>query len=256
MSDRLRSRDFSSSGSRSRSRSNDRRSRSNDRLEGVVLRINDRGFGFARRLDTEEEIFFHTNHIQNSNLDIRRLRPNDRIEFTTVPSNKKPGKEEAEKVWVCDPDTAYAREEMRPSKRRSRSRSRRRYRSRSRSRSRSRGRRRRSRSRSRGRRRRRSRSRSDSRRRNRRYEGEVLRINERGFGFCRPHDSDEEIFFHARHIQNRGIDIRQLRAGDRIEFCTVKSEKFDSKDECNMVWVLSDDAFDREQNGRRPSPRR
>lgn len=134
-------------GGRSRSRSR-RRSRSPRRSrrspsprrggrgssieEGTVLRINERGFGFIAPRKTDEELFFHTHHVEDV-VDIRQLRPGDAVDFTTCSSIKYDGKREARRVWVINVDRVKRREMKgrRPSPRRS---PRRRSRSRSRGR--------------------------------------------------------------------------------------------------------------------------
>jgi len=248
---------FSASPSR-RSDSRDRDRDKEDRIRCTVGRINvDRGFGFLRVDDSSEEIFFHSNDI-DSEIDIRKLREGDEVECTTQESKKRREAREATKVWVLT-ENVDDREEIgrRPSpgrrrRRDSMSRSpRRRYRSRSRDRRyRSRSPRRRSPRRSRY-------SRSRSPRRNDSVEkGYVLRINERGFGFLAPEDTDEELFFHTHHLES-GLDIRQLRRDDRVEFTTCESQKFPGKREARRVWCKNgSEVRRREMRGRRPSPRR
>lgn len=247
------------SGSRSRSsrrfsRSESRRSNRSELEEGeqlidaTVERINfDRGFGFLRvsEKDAEEdneEIFFHSNDVQG--MDIRKLRVGDKVKCKTGPSKKRADKREARRVIALDEDAALDRlEKGRKPSRRPRSRSRSRRRSRSRSRGRGRG---------------RYRSRSPSYRRrspSMNEEGTVLRINERGFGFIGPRETDEELFFHTHHLED-GIDIRQLRPGDAVDFTTCKSTKHPGKREARRVWVLDRNVRQRQMRGRRPSPRR
>jgi len=223
-------------------------------IDATVERINfDRGFGFLRVSDKDaeeenEEIFFHSNDVQG--MDIRKLRVGDKVKCKTGPSKKRAHKREARRVICLEEDEALTRSEKgkRPSGRRrdSRSRSpRRRSRSRGRYRSSSRGRAHRS----------RSNHRSRSVRSPSIEEGTVLRINERGFGFIGPRKTDEELFFHTHHLED-GIDIRQLRPGDSVDFTTCKSTKHPGKREARRVWALDRNVRHREMRGRRPSPRR
>jgi len=70
---------------------------------GVLIRINQKGFGFIRR-DSGEEIFVHTREIKNAE-DIRCITPNMKVQFTVGTNQRNPDKQEAQKVFVVDPNT-------------------------------------------------------------------------------------------------------------------------------------------------------
>lgn len=90
------------------------------RENGRVKKINqDRGFGFLS-LDNGEEIFFHSNELQNCN-DVRLLREGDRVDFLRGQDSKNPDKEEAKQVVVRE-EISHRRRPP-PSRRRARSRS-------------------------------------------------------------------------------------------------------------------------------------
>jgi len=47
-------------------------------------------------------------------------------------------------------------------------------------------------------------------------EGTIKTITDRGFGFIRPDDGQEDIFFHRSALV--GATFEQLRQGDRVSF--------------------------------------
>ena len=47
-------------------------------------------------------------------------------------------------------------------------------------------------------------------------EGTIKTITDRGFGFIRPEDGREDIFFHQSALV--GVSMDQLRQGDRVSF--------------------------------------
>ena len=47
-------------------------------------------------------------------------------------------------------------------------------------------------------------------------EGTVKTITDRGFGFIRPDDGRDDVFFHQSALG--GLSIDQLRQGDRVSF--------------------------------------
>lgn len=46
--------------------------------------------------------------------------------------------------------------------------------------------------------------------------GTVKTITDRGFGFIQPENAREDVFFHRSALV--GIDMEQLRQGDRVSF--------------------------------------
>jgi len=54
--------------------------------------------------------------------------------------------------------------------------------------------------------------------------GKVIRFNNnRGFGFIRPDDSQDDVFFYYNVIQMDGF--KTVRVGQAVEFETEKTEK-------------------------------
>jgi CspA family cold shock protein len=47
-------------------------------------------------------------------------------------------------------------------------------------------------------------------------EGTIKTITDRGFGFIRPDNAREDVFFHQNALV--GVSIDQLRQGDRVSF--------------------------------------
>lgn len=48
--------------------------------------------------------------------------------------------------------------------------------------------------------------------------GVVDRLNERGFGFIKPDDGSENIFFHSSGMARDGVRFDDLREGDKVEY--------------------------------------
>jgi CspA family cold shock protein len=46
--------------------------------------------------------------------------------------------------------------------------------------------------------------------------GTIQKVMDRGYGFIKPEDSDEDLFFHANELQN--ADFNSLQEGDAVEF--------------------------------------
>lgn len=53
--------------------------------------------------------------------------------------------------------------------------------------------------------------------------GTIARVTDRGFGFIKPDDSDNDVFFHARSLE--GIMFDELREGDVVTFEVEEGEK-------------------------------
>lgn len=47
-------------------------------------------------------------------------------------------------------------------------------------------------------------------------EGTIKTITDRGFGFIRPQDGGDDVFFHRSSLV--GVAFEQLRQGDRVSF--------------------------------------
>ncbi len=47
-------------------------------------------------------------------------------------------------------------------------------------------------------------------------EGTIKTITDRGFGFIRPDNAQQDVFFHQNALV--GVSIDQLREGDRVSF--------------------------------------
>jgi cold shock protein len=47
-------------------------------------------------------------------------------------------------------------------------------------------------------------------------EGTIKTITDRGFGFIRPDNAQQDVFFHQSALQ--GVHIDDLREGDRVTF--------------------------------------
>merc|ERR1712224_187975 len=80
------------------------------------------------------------------------------------------------------------------------------------------------------------------------------RITDRGFGFI-DIDGMEEVFFHSNDIVD-DIDIRQMREGDKVLLDLVPSIKKRDRYDAKNVRPDDPDTKNREEVGRRPSPRR
>lgn len=54
--------------------------------------------------------------------------------------------------------------------------------------------------------------------------GTIVNVNEKGFGFIKMEEYDQNVFFHAKDV--RHIEFEKLRKGDTVSVDTVeKSEK-------------------------------
>merc|ERR1719262_2099050 len=84
--------------------------------------------------------------------------------------------------------------------------------------------------------------------------GVVTRITDRGFGFIDV-DGMDEVFFHSNDIVDN-IDIRQMREGDKVMLDLVPSIKKRDRYDAKNVRPDDPDTKNREEVGRRPSPRR
>lgn len=47
-------------------------------------------------------------------------------------------------------------------------------------------------------------------------QGTIQKILDRGYGFIKPNDSDDDLFFHANELQNADFD--SIQEGDAVEF--------------------------------------
>jgi len=54
-------------------------------------------------------------------------------------------------------------------------------------------------------------------------QGTITGIMARGFGYIRPHDSEEEIFFHAKAVCSPTFE--ELREGMEVNYCLVNYKK-------------------------------
>ncbi len=71
-----------------------------------------------------------------------------------------------------------------------------------------------------------------------RVEGEVKFFSEKGFGFIKPNDGGDDVFFHARHIKG----ARELESGQRVSF-TRRFDATRGKYQADGVEVIdADDA--------------
>jgi len=85
--------------------------------------------------------------------------------------------------------------------------------------------------------------------------GTVIRINDRsGYGFLEVDGETEEVFFHSNDVVD-DIDIRQLREGDAVTLDLHPSKKKPGRFDAKNV-KPPEEAQDRHETGRRPSPRR
>lgn len=53
--------------------------------------------------------------------------------------------------------------------------------------------------------------------------GTIARLTDRGFGFISREGEDKDLFFHSNELQ--GVEFRDLREGDQVEFEVTESPK-------------------------------
>jgi len=53
--------------------------------------------------------------------------------------------------------------------------------------------------------------------------GTIARLTDRGFGFISREGEDKDLFFHANELQ--GVDFKDLKEGDQVEFEVTESPK-------------------------------
>ncbi len=63
------------------------------------------------------------------------------------------------------------------------------------------------------------------------YEGVIININ-KGYGFIKPDNGDENLFFHTSNLEN--IDFADLEIGDRVSFNTINTERGTSADRVRL----------------------
>ncbi len=56
--------------------------------EGIVAKKTDKGFGFIKRNDSDKDLFFHSNELQNVSFD--ELQEGDKVSFEVGESPKGP----------------------------------------------------------------------------------------------------------------------------------------------------------------------
>ena len=67
-----------------------------------------------------------------------------------------------------------------------------------------------------------------------RHEGYIVNIiYDKGFGFIKPDDGDENLFFHSSNLEN--ILFSDLKLGDRVSFDTINTERGISADRVRVV---------------------
>ena len=65
-------------------------------MEGVIKRLNDRGYGFIGREGEEKDLFFHSNSLID--VDFNSLREGDKVEFEVEQSEKGPNAVKVKKL--------------------------------------------------------------------------------------------------------------------------------------------------------------
>ena len=56
--------------------------------KGTIARIMDKGYGFIKTDDSEKDLFFHSNEVQNT--DFNSLKEGDELEFEIAEGQKGP----------------------------------------------------------------------------------------------------------------------------------------------------------------------
>lgn len=54
-------------------------------------------------------------------------------------------------------------------------------------------------------------------------QGTIARVTDRGFGFIKPNDGGDDLFFHMNELQ--GVDFDSLNEGDAVEFEVTEGPK-------------------------------
>lgn len=65
-------------------------------MEGVIKRLNDRGYGFIGREGEEKDLFFHSNSLVE--VDFNSLKEGDKVKFEVEQSEKGPNAVKVEKL--------------------------------------------------------------------------------------------------------------------------------------------------------------
>ena len=65
-------------------------------MEGVIKRLNDRGYGFIGREGEEKDLFFHSNSLID--VDFNSLKEGDKVEFEVEQSEKGPNAVKVKKL--------------------------------------------------------------------------------------------------------------------------------------------------------------
>ena len=65
-------------------------------MEGVIKRLNDRGYGFIGREGEEKDLFFHSNSLVD--VDFNSLKEGDKVEFEVEQSEKGPNAVKVKKL--------------------------------------------------------------------------------------------------------------------------------------------------------------
>ncbi|HEY8599314.1 MAG TPA: cold shock domain-containing protein [Thermomicrobiales bacterium] len=60
--------------------------------------------------------------------------------------------------------------------------------------------------------------------------------DDKGFGFIRPEDGGQDVFFHASSVQDTTFD--QLREGDRVEFTAGADPRNPSRTRAESVRLV------------------
>ncbi len=67
-----------------------------------------------------------------------------------------------------------------------------------------------------------------------RYEGVIVNlVDTKGYGFIKPDNGDENLFFHSSNLEN--IDFLRLQEGDIVSFDTIITERGKSADSVKLV---------------------
>lgn len=54
--------------------------------------------------------------------------------------------------------------------------------------------------------------------------GKIARLTDRGFGFIKPDEGDQDVFFHARNLAE-GVEYDDLREEDAVTFDVEEGPK-------------------------------
>lgn len=71
-----------------------------DRVEGTVVKLMDKGFGFISYEGSEKDLFFHLRSLQNIEFD--DLKEGDRVSFEIEQSPKGPNAVNVERIGEAD----------------------------------------------------------------------------------------------------------------------------------------------------------